>query len=174
MLEDVEHVHKTHCQIETVHYLRHACSPRAFCSLLPAVPHTLASCCRKPGHQNGAMHTGCACLEASVCLVCSFLVNNERLPLGSRQNGESVDAVELPPWANSPQDFIAKHRAALESPFVSANLHHWLDLIFGYAHCPALLCIASHSPDHTNCRIPKTAQPHTIPNSPDKTESYQP
>ncbi|KAL3135309.1 hypothetical protein ABBQ32_007505 [Trebouxia sp. C0010 RCD-2024] len=62
----------------------------------------------------------------------SFLVNSERLPLGLRQTGKSVDAVELPPWANSPQDFIAKHRAALESPFVSANLHHWLDLIFGY------------------------------------------
>ncbi len=65
------------------------------------------------------------------CLTCSFLVNNDRLPLGCRQNGKPVDAVELPPWANSPQDFIAKHRAALESPFVSANLHHWLDLIFG-------------------------------------------
>ncbi|DBA77988.1 hypothetical protein WJX77_012160 [Trebouxia sp. C0004] len=62
----------------------------------------------------------------------SFLVNNDSLPLGCRQNGKSVDAVELPRWANSPQDFIAKHRAALESPFVSANLHHWLDLIFGH------------------------------------------
>lgn len=72
-------------------------------------------------------HLMCACV--SVCF--SFLVNSERLPLGLRQTGKSVDAVELPPWANSPQDFIAKHRAALESPFVSANLHHWLDLIFG-------------------------------------------
>ena len=60
-------------------------------------------------------------------------MNSERLPLGLRQNGQSVDAVELPAWASSPQDFIAKHRAALESAFVSANLHHWLDLIFGYA-----------------------------------------
>ena len=81
----------------------------------------------------------CRCPVAHLCPVtscvyvseCSFLINNERLPLGLRQNGKSVDAVELPTWANSPQDFIAKHRAALESPFVSANLHHWLDLIFG-------------------------------------------
>ena len=64
--------------------------------------------------------------------MCVQLLGEQReAALGLRQNGKSVDAVELPAWANSPQDFIAKHRAALESPFVSANLHHWLDLIFG-------------------------------------------
>ena len=35
--------------------------------------------------------------------------------------------VELPPWAHgSPERFLAVHRAALEAPFVSANLHHWI------------------------------------------------
>lgn len=62
---------------------------------------------------------------------CSFLVNQDHLPLGMRQNGKSLDDVELPPWAASPADFIVKHRQALESPAVSANLHQWLDLIFG-------------------------------------------
>jgi Beige/BEACH domain len=47
------------------------------------------------------------------------------------QDGQAVDEVRLPPWASSADDFLAKHRAALESAYVSANLHHWINLIFG-------------------------------------------
>lgn len=54
------------------------------------------------------------------------------MALGTRQNGQPVSDVALPPWASCPDDFIAKHRAALESPHVSAHLHKWIDLIFGY------------------------------------------
>ena len=38
----------------------------------------------------------------------------------------------LPPWAKDACDFVRQHRLALESEFVSANLHHWIDLVFGY------------------------------------------
>lgn len=38
----------------------------------------------------------------------------------------------LPKWANSPEEFIYKHRLALESDYVSANIQNWIDLIFGF------------------------------------------
>lgn len=44
----------------------------------------------------------------------------------------SIDSVQLPPWASSPQAFIQMNRLALESDYVSAHLHEWVDLIFGH------------------------------------------
>ncbi|RRT84300.1 hypothetical protein B296_00015011 [Ensete ventricosum] len=41
-------------------------------------------------------------------------------------------SVKLPPWADSPVDFIHKHHMALESEHVSSHLHEWIDLIFGW------------------------------------------
>ncbi|XVF71885.1 hypothetical protein PTKIN_Ptkin12aG0075700 [Pterospermum kingtungense] len=62
-----------------------------------------------------------------------FLENHFNLDLGEKQSGEKVGDVFLPPWAKgSAREFIRKHREALESDFVSENLHHWIDLIFGY------------------------------------------
>ncbi|GAX76319.1 hypothetical protein CEUSTIGMA_g3765.t1 [Chlamydomonas eustigma] len=70
-----------------------------------------------------------------------FLLNLLGLPLGVRQNGEAVEDVVLPPWAcldpvhntqPSPAVFLAMHRAALESNYVSSHLHSWVDLVFGY------------------------------------------
>ena len=62
-----------------------------------------------------------------------FLKNNSRFDIGSFQDGRWLDEVSLPKWAKSdPRRFIKLHQMALESPHVSANLHHWIDLIFGY------------------------------------------
>ncbi|EAY23633.1 Beige/BEACH domain containing protein [Trichomonas vaginalis G3] len=59
-----------------------------------------------------------------------FLVNSNRFDLGKTQDYE-VDDVVLPPWANTPYDFIYIMRKALESDYVSSHLHQWIDLIFG-------------------------------------------
>ncbi|EOA19773.1 hypothetical protein CARUB_v10000019mg [Capsella rubella] len=62
-----------------------------------------------------------------------FLENRFYLDLGEKQSGEKVSNVFLPPWARgSVREFIRKHREALESDYVSENLHHWIDLIFGH------------------------------------------
>jgi len=61
-----------------------------------------------------------------------FLRNSENFDFGLKQSGEKIDNVVLPPWAKTPEEFIYKHRQALESEYVSNNLHNWIDLIFGY------------------------------------------
>ena len=38
----------------------------------------------------------------------------------------------VPSWATSPGDFVQHHKAMLESDHVSAHIHHWIDLVFGY------------------------------------------
>ncbi|GMH14034.1 hypothetical protein Nepgr_015875 [Nepenthes gracilis] len=62
-----------------------------------------------------------------------FLVNSNSYHLGVKQDGERIGDVSLPAWAKgSPEEFINRNREALESEYVSSNLHHWIDLIFGY------------------------------------------
>ena len=38
----------------------------------------------------------------------------------------------MPAWAASPRDLVETLRLVLESPTVSSQLPHWIDLIFGY------------------------------------------
>jgi WD40 repeat protein len=65
-----------------------------------------------------------------------FLENTNRLTLGTTSSNKVLGPVGLPQWAKNPQDFIRQNRNALESEYVSANLHHWIDLIFGYKQRP--------------------------------------
>ena len=58
--------------------------------------------------------------------------NTEHFNFGSRQNGQPVEDVELPPWAPDARLFIKIHRQALESSQVRQELAHWIDLVFGY------------------------------------------
>ncbi|KAJ1414849.1 WD40/YVTN repeat-like-containing domain superfamily [Sesbania bispinosa] len=60
------------------------------------------------------------------------LTNENSIDFGTTQLGGKLDTVKLPSWAENPVDFIHKHRKALESEYVSAHLHEWIDLIFGY------------------------------------------
>ncbi|XP_048836675.1 neurobeachin [Brienomyrus brachyistius] len=61
-----------------------------------------------------------------------MFVNTNKYSLGVRDDRVSVCDVDLPPWAKKPEDFVRINRMALESEFVSCQLHQWIDLIFGY------------------------------------------
>ncbi|XP_072576100.1 neurobeachin isoform X6 [Vulpes vulpes] len=61
-----------------------------------------------------------------------MFVNSNGYNLGVREDEVLVNDVGLPPWAKKPEDFVRINRMALESEFVSCQLHQWIDLIFGY------------------------------------------
>ncbi|CAH0558995.1 unnamed protein product [Brassicogethes aeneus] len=62
-----------------------------------------------------------------------FLDNSNMFDFGAKQSGVALGDVVLPPWAKQDtREFIRVHRMALECDYVSQNLHHWIDLIFGY------------------------------------------
>ncbi|KAJ8262151.1 hypothetical protein GJAV_G00163030 [Gymnothorax javanicus] len=61
-----------------------------------------------------------------------MFVNSNNYNLGVMEDGTVVSDVELPHWAKTPEEFVRINRRALESDFVSCQLHQWIDLIFGY------------------------------------------
>ncbi|XP_068440668.1 neurobeachin isoform X1 [Clinocottus analis] len=61
-----------------------------------------------------------------------MFVNSNGYHLGMREGRTMVCDVDLPAWAKKPEDLVRINRMALESEFVSCQLHQWIDLIFGY------------------------------------------
>ncbi len=61
-----------------------------------------------------------------------MFTNMNGYKLGRLEEGQVVDDVELPPWAATSNEFVRINRQALESEFVSCQIHQWIDLIFGY------------------------------------------
>uniref|UniRef100_UPI0037E72D99 neurobeachin-like isoform X2 n=1 Tax=Semicossyphus pulcher TaxID=241346 RepID=UPI0037E72D99 len=61
-----------------------------------------------------------------------MFVNSNGYHLGMREDRAMVCDVDLPAWAKKPEDLVRINRMALESEFVSCQLHQWIDLIFGY------------------------------------------
>eukprot|EP01061_Rhynchopus_euleeides_P023171 TRINITY_DN37724_c0_g1_i2.p1 TRINITY_DN37724_c0_g1~~TRINITY_DN37724_c0_g1_i2.p1 ORF type:complete len:1372 (+),score=598.18 TRINITY_DN37724_c0_g1_i2:35-4150(+) len=62
-----------------------------------------------------------------------FLVNSNSIEFGVKQDKATVDHLELPPWAKgNPRLFVDMQRRALEGEECSRNLHHWIDLTFGF------------------------------------------
>uniref|UniRef100_A0A3B5A7U8 Neurobeachin n=1 Tax=Stegastes partitus TaxID=144197 RepID=A0A3B5A7U8_9TELE len=61
-----------------------------------------------------------------------MFVNSNGYHLGMREDRTMVCDVDLPAWAKKPEDLVRINRMALESEFVSCQLHQWIDLIFGY------------------------------------------
>ncbi|OHT05596.1 hypothetical protein TRFO_26600 [Tritrichomonas foetus] len=61
-----------------------------------------------------------------------FLRNENNFDLGTLMaTNTKINDVELPKWAKNPYEFIEINRRALESDYVSQNLHKWIGLIFG-------------------------------------------
>ena len=84
-----------------------------------------------------------------------LFVNVNNVHFGQKQDKTEMGHSLLPPWAkNDPFLFVQIMREALESEHVSSELHHWIDLIFGYKQrgkeaTKALNLFHPHTYEHT-------------------------
>ena len=79
-------------------------------------------------------------------------VNN--LGLGVKSSTKKkIGEIVLPPWASDPLEFVRLNRKALESEYVSKNLHHWIDLIFGYKQRPPHLSSGGNEATVDACNV---------------------
>uniref|UniRef100_A0A0L8HLN3 BEACH domain-containing protein n=2 Tax=Octopus bimaculoides TaxID=37653 RepID=A0A0L8HLN3_OCTBM len=62
-----------------------------------------------------------------------MFLNSEGFDFGTKQTGDLVWDVQLPSWCQgNARLFVLIHRQALESPYVSENIHRWINLVYGY------------------------------------------
>ena len=45
---------------------------------------------------------------------------------------DDLPDLALPSWCGTAEEFVKHHRSVLEGDFVSAHLHNWIDITFGY------------------------------------------
>ena len=67
-----------------------------------------------------------------------------------------IPEVALPPWAASPRDLVILLRCALESPTMSAQLHLWIDLVFGVKSRGRQICFDNDNLFHPICYLTDT------------------
>ena len=48
----------------------------------------------------------------------------------------------VPEWCDSTRQFLIHHMAVLESDLVTSQLHHWIDLTFGYKVTSLSVCLS--------------------------------
>lgn len=83
--------------------------------------------------------------------------------------------LQVPAWAKGDVDFFLQlHREAIESPQVSATLHHWIDLTFGYQLSGAAAISAKNVPLHTSAHQGGFVQLFAHPHPPRSTPSVLP
>mmetsp|Transcript_15598 Transcript_15598/g.23502 ORF Transcript_15598/g.23502 Transcript_15598/m.23502 type:complete len:2359 (+) Transcript_15598:1-7077(+) len=80
--------------------------------------------------------------------------NVNKLDLGRKTSSrKTVSDIVLPPWASDPFEFVRLNRKALESEYVSKNLHHWIDLVFGYKQRPPYMRTGGNDATVSACNV---------------------
>jgi hypothetical protein len=80
-----------------------------------------------------------------------MFINKNNYEYGLTQEKVQVDNVILPEWANgNPFLFVARLRKELENRYVSENINHWIDLVYGYKQR------GKEAVDHMNIFYPLT------------------